>query len=112
MMQTDDDVGKVASATPLCISRACELFMEFLVLKSCDRTKAHNAKTMSVEHVKECIVSEPKFDFLRDRAGDLRPDQVQAASAGSAGPAKTHRGSVQQAQHQHQQQQQQQQHHH
>ncbi|XP_031561080.1 dr1-associated corepressor-like [Actinia tenebrosa] len=66
IMQTDDDVGKVAAPVPVIISKALEMFMQTLVEKACLYTQSRNAKTLTTAHIKKCINSEQQFDFLKD----------------------------------------------
>ncbi|XP_033636458.1 dr1-associated corepressor-like [Asterias rubens] len=66
IMQLDEDVGKVAAAVPVVISKALEIFVESLLTKSLQQTQARSAKTMSTSHIKQCIESEGTFDFLKD----------------------------------------------
>ncbi|XP_059087912.1 dr1-associated corepressor-like [Tigriopus californicus] len=77
IMQSDEEVGKVAAAVPVIISRALELFVETL-LKRMDATMTERgARTMTPGHLKLCIHSEPRFDFLKDLVldvPDLAPD--------------------------------------
>uniref|UniRef100_A0A3B4A1Q5 Dr1-associated corepressor n=1 Tax=Periophthalmus magnuspinnatus TaxID=409849 RepID=A0A3B4A1Q5_9GOBI len=54
IMQTDEEIGKVAAAVPVIISRALELFLESLLTKACHVTQ------------KQCIELEQQFDFLKD----------------------------------------------
>ncbi|XP_059045912.1 uncharacterized protein LOC131841609 [Achroia grisella] len=77
IMQTDEEVGKVAQAVPIIISRTLELFVESLLTKAKQVTMARNAKTLSPSHVKQCILAESRFDFLRDLVKNI-PD-VSAA---------------------------------
>lgn len=73
IMQSDEEVGKVAAAVPVIISRALELFVETL-LKRMDATMTERgARTMTPGHLKLCIHSEPRFDFLKDLVLDV-PD--------------------------------------
>ncbi|MBN3304843.1 NC2A protein, partial [Amia calva] len=65
-MQTDEEIGKVAAAVPVIISRALELFLESLLTKACQVTQSRNAKTMTTSHLKQCIELEQQFDFLKD----------------------------------------------
>lgn len=65
-MQTDEEIGKVAAAVPVIISRALELFLESLLTKACHVTQSRNAKTMTTSHLKQCIELEQQFDFLKD----------------------------------------------
>ncbi|XP_074104433.1 negative cofactor 2 alpha [Cotesia typhae] len=66
IMQTDEDVGKVAQAVPIIISRTLELFVHSLLTKTMQITSNKNAKTLSTSHMKQCILSESRFDFLKD----------------------------------------------
>ncbi|KAK6466359.1 dr1-associated corepressor-like [Huso huso] len=66
IMQTDEEIGKVAAAVPVIISRALELFLESLLTKACHVTQSRNAKTMTSSHLKQCIELEQQFDFLKD----------------------------------------------
>ncbi|XP_072933849.1 uncharacterized protein NC2alpha [Epargyreus clarus] len=73
IMQTDEEVGKVAQAVPIIISRTLELFVESLLSKAMQVTLSRNAKTLSPSHVKQCILAESRFDFLRDLVKNI-PD--------------------------------------
>lgn len=73
IMQTDEEVGKVAQAVPIIISRTLELFVHSLLTKTMEITSAKNAKTLSPSHMKQCILSESRFDFLKDLVKSL-PD--------------------------------------
>ncbi|XP_058797703.1 dr1-associated corepressor [Phymastichus coffea] len=73
IMQTDEEVGKVAQAVPIIISRTLELFVHSLLIKTLQITNAKNAKTLSPSHMKQCILSESRFDFLKDLVKNL-PD--------------------------------------
>lgn len=73
IMQTDEEVGKVAQAVPIIISRTLELFVESLLTKAMQVTTSRNAKTLSPSHVKQCILAEARFDFLKDLVKNI-PD--------------------------------------
>ncbi|XP_052862152.1 dr1-associated corepressor [Anopheles cruzii] len=97
IMQTDEEVGKVAQAVPVIISRTLELFVESLLTKTMKITNARNAKTLSPSHMKQCIASESRFDFLRDLVKNI-PDigtneELSGSEAGygneGASPAST-----------------------
>lgn len=66
IMQTDEDVGKVAQPVPVIISRALELFVENLLKKANDITSQRGARTLTPSHLKMCIKSEKRFDFLKE----------------------------------------------
>uniref|UniRef100_A0A8C6Z3M3 Transcription factor CBF/NF-Y/archaeal histone domain-containing protein n=1 Tax=Nothoprocta perdicaria TaxID=30464 RepID=A0A8C6Z3M3_NOTPE len=51
IMQTDEEIGKVAAAVPVIISRALELFLAALLRRACHVTQARNAKTMTTAHL-------------------------------------------------------------
>ncbi|CAO1437230.1 unnamed protein product [Diamesa serratosioi] len=73
IMQTDEEVGKIAQAVPVIISRTLELFVESLLNKSMSITNTRHAKTLTPSHIKQCIVSESRFDFLKDLVKNI-PD--------------------------------------
>ncbi|XP_023936874.1 uncharacterized protein LOC112045051 [Bicyclus anynana] len=77
IMQTDEEVGKVAQAVPIIISRTLELFVESLLNKAMQVTMQRNAKTLSPSHIKQCILAESRFDFLRDLVKNI-PDVTAA----------------------------------
>uniref|UniRef100_W5N6B9 Dr1-associated corepressor n=1 Tax=Lepisosteus oculatus TaxID=7918 RepID=W5N6B9_LEPOC len=66
IMQTDKEVGKVAAAVPVIISRALELFLKSLLTKSCQITQSKHSRTMTQAHLRQCIETEKHFEFLKD----------------------------------------------
>ncbi|KAL1920148.1 uncharacterized protein VTP21DRAFT_1294 [Calcarisporiella thermophila] len=83
IMQMDEDVGKVAQATPVLISKALELFMQSLIDEACKEARVRNAKRLSVAHLKKTVLSTEQFDFLRDVVADI-PDPSEKATEGSS----------------------------
>jgi len=81
-MQADEEVGKIAQAVPVIISRTLELFVESLLTKSSSITSSRNAKTLSPSHLKQCIISEQRFDFLKDLVKSV-PDIAIEEGSGS-----------------------------
>eukprot|EP01087_Luapelamoeba_hula_P002160 TRINITY_DN11887_c0_g1_i1.p1 TRINITY_DN11887_c0_g1~~TRINITY_DN11887_c0_g1_i1.p1 ORF type:complete len:354 (+),score=51.99 TRINITY_DN11887_c0_g1_i1:157-1062(+) len=72
-MQTDEEVGKIALHTPVLVSKCLELFAQELVEKAGVAAQAKNSRSLLPQHVKEVVLSEAAFDFLRDLVQDL-PD--------------------------------------
>lgn len=66
IMQSDDEVGKVAAPVPVIISRALEMFAETLLQRARKVTSQRGARTLTPSHLKFCIQSETRFDFLKD----------------------------------------------
>ncbi|XP_063765111.1 dr1-associated corepressor isoform X2 [Eleginops maclovinus] len=66
IMQKDAEVGRIAMAVPVIISRALEMFLKSLLTKICLLTQSKNSGVVSVAHMKQCIESEKLFHFLRD----------------------------------------------
>lgn len=93
IMQTDDEVGKVAAAVPVIISRALERFVESLLMKTNDITQSRNAKTLTTLHLKQCILAENKFDFLRDLVASVPDVQVEDETSNSSLNAAVFRNS-------------------
>ncbi|KAK9473473.1 DNA polymerase epsilon subunit C [Dipodascopsis tothii] len=75
IMQADDDIGKVAQATPIVVAKALELFMISLVQESCNQARQKNAKRVSPAHLKQAVMSMDQFDFLVETVGKY-PDPV------------------------------------
>ncbi|KAF9291861.1 hypothetical protein BGZ88_006688 [Linnemannia elongata] len=88
IMQMDEDVGKVAQATPILISKALELFMQSLIDEACMETRAKNAKRLTAAHLKKTILEKDQFDFLRDiveNVADPQGDTGSGQKGGSGG---------------------------
>uniref|UniRef100_A0A3Q2UA72 Dr1-associated corepressor-like n=1 Tax=Fundulus heteroclitus TaxID=8078 RepID=A0A3Q2UA72_FUNHE len=68
IMQKDTEVGRIAMAVPVIISRALEIFLKSLLTKTCLITQAKFSNVVSVAHMKQCIESEKLFHFLKDLA--------------------------------------------
>jgi len=88
IMQMDEDVGKVAQATPVLISKALELFMQSLIDHACQETRSRNAKRMSVSHLKKTIMTTEQFDFLKDVVANI-PDPVETGDVEASSSAAT-----------------------
>ncbi|XP_055692218.1 dr1-associated corepressor [Lutzomyia longipalpis] len=86
IMQTDEEVGKVAQAVPIIIPRTLELFVESLLTKTVRITNARHAKTLSPSHMKQCIMSESRFDFLKELVKNV-PDISVAEEIDNSPPA-------------------------
>lgn len=71
---------------PVIISRTLELFVESLLKKTTKITNSRNARTLSPSHLKQCIISESKFDFLKDLVKNI-PDISSVDEGGFDEPA-------------------------
>ncbi|KAG0264740.1 hypothetical protein BG011_006170 [Mortierella polycephala] len=85
IMQMDEDVGKVAQATPILISKALELFMQSLIDEACMETRSKNAKRLTAAHLKKTILDKDQFDFLRDIVANVPDPQGGTGASASAG---------------------------
>lgn len=87
-MQSDEDIGKVAQATPVVVAKALELFMVSLIEESCAQARARNAKRVSPAHLKQAVLAIEHFDFLQETV-EKYPDPVaqDSSSGGVGGPA-------------------------
>ncbi|KAF9351128.1 hypothetical protein BGX26_010798 [Mortierella sp. AD094] len=93
IMQMDEDVGKVAQATPILISKALELFMQSLIDEACMETRAKNAKRLTAAHLKKTILDKDQFDFLRDIVQNVADPQGSSGSGqGGAGDEANNNG--------------------
>ncbi|XP_038585008.1 dr1-associated corepressor-like isoform X1 [Micropterus salmoides] len=66
IMQKDAEVGRIAVAVPVIISRALEMFLKCLLTETCLITQSKLSAVVSVAHMKQCIESEKLFHFLKD----------------------------------------------
>ncbi|KZS95282.1 histone-fold-containing protein [Sistotremastrum niveocremeum HHB9708] len=66
IMQKDEEVGKVAQATPVVISKALELFLQHVVEASSSVTKSRGAKRVEPYHLKHAIHTTEMLDFLKE----------------------------------------------
>lgn len=83
IMQADEDVGKVAQATPTAVgklissnshelitdydpAKALELFMIALVSKGAAEAKANRSKRVTAQHLKAALMKDGQYDFLTD----------------------------------------------
>lgn len=64
--------------------RTLELFVESLLKKSMQITLSRNAKTLTPSHMKQCILSESRFDFLKDLVKDIPDASVQEDNENNA----------------------------
>ncbi|KAM8915415.1 dr1-associated corepressor isoform 2-T3 [Spinachia spinachia] len=66
IMQMDPEVGRIATAVPVIISRAVEIFLKSLLTEICAITRSKRSAAVSVAHIKQCVESEKLFHFLED----------------------------------------------
>ncbi|KAL7289248.1 hypothetical protein TKK_0017185 [Trichogramma kaykai] len=62
--------------------RTLELFVQALLTKTNEIVTARQAKTLSPAHMKQCIMTEPRFDFLKDLVKNIH----DASSGDRTGP--------------------------
>ncbi|XP_036398201.1 dr1-associated corepressor [Megalops cyprinoides] len=86
IMQRDTEVGRIAAAVPVIISRALEMFLKSLLTKTSQVTQSKHSRVISVAHMKQCIETEKVFDFLRDLV-----EQASAQSSLGKGKWPAHR---------------------
>ncbi|KAM4542189.1 dr1-associated corepressor isoform 2-T2 [Odontesthes bonariensis] len=65
IMQKDTEVGRIAMAVPVIISRVLEMFLKSLLIKTCLITESKFSSVVSMAHMKQCIESEKLFHFLK-----------------------------------------------
>ncbi|KAF5375924.1 hypothetical protein D9615_008250 [Tricholomella constricta] len=111
IMQKDEEVGKVAQATPIVISKALELFLGLIIEEANKVTADRGSKKVEAYHLKHAVETTEMLDFLKDlveavpdpSAGgtiDLESENTEAAKkkrgkgkkvAGNGEPAKKRR---------------------
>jgi len=96
IMQVDEEIGKVAQSVPVIISKCVEMFLTEILKNAGKVTEARKAKTMSISHLKELVMKEENYDFLRDlvqneeeniESGDApKPKRKRSASSNKCKP--------------------------
>ncbi|PFH49643.1 hypothetical protein AMATHDRAFT_62768 [Amanita thiersii Skay4041] len=66
IMQKDEEVGKVAQATPVVISKALELFLALIVEEASKVTSERGSKKVEAYHLKHAIETTETLDFLKE----------------------------------------------
>ncbi|KIJ67196.1 hypothetical protein HYDPIDRAFT_127037 [Hydnomerulius pinastri MD-312] len=66
IMQKDEEVGKVAQATPVVISKALELFLAMIVDEASKVTVERGAKKVEAYHLKHAVDTTEMLDFLKE----------------------------------------------
>ncbi|TFK21702.1 histone-fold-containing protein [Coprinopsis marcescibilis] len=66
IMQKDEEVGKVAQATPIVISKALELFLGLIIEESYKVTAERGAKKVEAYHLKHAVDTVETLDFLKE----------------------------------------------
>ncbi|KAH9961782.1 histone-fold-containing protein [Russula dissimulans] len=84
IMQKDEEVGKVAQATPIVISKALELFLQLVVDEAARVTTARGSKKVEAYHLKHAIEKTEMLDFLKELV-----EGVSDPSAGGTIPLDT-----------------------
>ena len=65
-MQADEDIGKIARAVPLLVSKSLELFLQDLCDRTYEITLQRGAKTVRASHLKQWVHRYNVFDFLQE----------------------------------------------
>lgn len=75
IMQSDEDIGKVAQATPVVVGRALEIFMANLVEASIIEAKKNGIKRISASNIRSAVENTEQFDFLVDAVEKYPPSK-------------------------------------
>lgn len=83
MMQADDDVGKIATVTPLLVAKALECMMELVLTEAASVARDRRSRTVTPLHLKHTVMRNDDFDFLRPvfRSVDGALDDTASPSA-------------------------------
>ncbi|TEB26487.1 histone-fold-containing protein, partial [Coprinellus micaceus] len=79
IMQKDEEVGKVAQATPVVISKALELFLAYIVNKTHDVTSERGSRKVEAYHLKHAVETNEMLDFLKELVEGV-PDPSQGGT--------------------------------
>jgi len=93
-MQKDEEVGKVAQATPIVISKALELFLGLIIEESHKVSSSRGSKKVEAYHLKHAVETTEMLDFLKEIVQGI-PDPSAGGTIdldGENGEAKKRRG--------------------
>ncbi|CAG7850557.1 SubName: Full=Related to negative regulator of transcription from Pol II promoter {ECO:0000313/EMBL:CCA69869.1} [Serendipita indica DSM 11827] len=97
IMQKDEEVGKVAQATPVVISKALELFMQDVMGAAARICEERGGRRVEGYHLKLAIENTETFDFLKEivqgvhdptNGGLISEEQLAEARAAERKPRK------------------------
>eukprot|EP00890_Picochlorum_soloecismus_P004080 jgi/Picsp_1/4673/NSC_02042-R1_dna polymerase epsilon subunit c len=77
IMQSNDDVGKVAAASTHLVVCAIEEFLDDLVKGAVEKAESRGSKLLSGAHLKSRVMEQPTLDFCKsvvERAADLKDE--------------------------------------
>lgn len=73
IMQSDEDIGKVAQVTPVVVGRALEIFMANLVDHAIVEAKKAGVRRIAASHIRSAVENTEQFDFLVDVVSKYQP---------------------------------------
>lgn len=73
IMQSDEDIGKVAQATPVVVGRALEIFMANLVEAAIIEAKKAGVRRIAASHIRQAVENTEQFDFVVDVVSKYLP---------------------------------------
>jgi len=71
IMQTNEEVGKLAQPVPVMVARALELFAKSLLLAAGKVAEQSGAKTLTQVHLKTAVEEDERMDFLKSKVEDV-----------------------------------------
>ena len=71
MMQSDDDVGKIATTTPSLAAKALECLIKVILRESANTTLECRSKTVTPQHLTQLVPMNDEFEFLRPVLGNV-----------------------------------------
>ncbi|GAA5845694.1 hypothetical protein JCM11251_003930 [Rhodosporidiobolus azoricus] len=92
MIQADEDVGKVAQATPIVVSKALELFLASLVDACVKDAESRGSKKLTPYGLKRAINNTPILDFCTDIVESV-PDPLEGEDEDGEGKKKKKRAA-------------------
>ncbi|KAL9240787.1 hypothetical protein vseg_014965 [Gypsophila vaccaria] len=87
IMKSDDNVRMISAETPVLLSKACDIFIQELALRSWVSTETSKRRTLQKSDVSFAVSTSDLFDFLVDIVPREKPATVASlATTAPAGP--------------------------
>jgi len=71
IMQTNEEVGKLAQPVPVMVARSLELFAKSLLLAAGKIAEQSGAKTLTPVHLKTAVEEDERMDFLKSKVEEV-----------------------------------------
>jgi len=81
IIQADENIGKVSSATPAVLSACVEIFLKEICTKSVETTRSKGSNLLIPSHVESCVSENASFSFLKQTVKEARSSEKRSKAS-------------------------------